>query len=349
MNPTHQTRILALDGLRAVSILLVLFSHAWLGHIIPGGLGVTIFFFISGFIITQLMISEWDSAGSVDIKKFYLRRFFRLMPALFVFVLISLCVMQLAAVRWTWVELASVFFYFANYFGIFIGFTSNVLPSPLSITWSLAVEEHFYLFFPFIFIGLIRMPRRFLSVIVCLLVLFLVWRLYLVDVIGLNQLPNDRIYKATDTRADSILYGTGFAILWVRYPRIISFLQRWDTFVIGVLLIVFSLVWRGEQFRESVRYSIQGLALCFVFSFLVLKETVVSRLLQMKPLIYLGRISYSLYLYHWLVLGVITAWMPQWLLPLRMTLLISASIFLADLSYRFIERPSLRVGRKFSH
>ena len=349
MNPTHQTRILALDGLRAVSILLVLFSHAWLGHIIPGGLGVTIFFFISGFIITQLMISEWDSAGSVDIKKFYLRRFFRLMPALFVFVLISLCMMQLAAVRWTWVELASVFFYFANYFGIFIGFTSNVLPSPLSITWSLAVEEHFYLFFPFIFIGLIRMPRRFLSVIVCLLVLFLVWRLYLVDVIGLNQLPNDRIYKATDTRADSILYGTGFAILWVRYPRIISFLQRWDTFVIGVLLIVFSLVWRGEQFRESVRYSIQGLALCFVFSFLVLKETVVSRLLQMKPLIYLGRISYSLYLYHWLVLGVITAWMPQCPLPLRMTLLISASILLADLSYRFIERPSLRVGRKFSH
>ena len=349
MNPTHQTRILALDGLRAVSILLVLFSHAWLGHIIPGGLGVTIFFFISGFIITQLMISEWDSAGSVDIKKFYLRRFFRLMPALFVFVLISLCVMQLAAVRWTWVELASVFFYFANYFGIFIGFTSNVLPSPLSITWSLAVEEHFYLFFPFIFIGLIRMPRRFLSVIVCLLVLFLVWRLYLVDVIGLNQLPNDRIYKATDTRADSILYGTGFAILWVRYPRIISFLQRWDTFFIGVLLIVFSLVWRGEQFRESVRYSIQGLALCFVFSFLVLKETVVSRLLQMKPLIYLGRISYSLYLYHWLVLGVITAWMPQCPLPLRMTLLIGASILLADLSYRFIERPSLRVGRKFSH
>jgi len=76
MNPTHQTRIIALDGLRAVSILLVLFSHAWLGHIIPGGLGVTIFFFISGFIITQLMTSEWDSAGSVDIKKFYLRRFF---------------------------------------------------------------------------------------------------------------------------------------------------------------------------------------------------------------------------------------------------------------------------------
>jgi peptidoglycan/LPS O-acetylase OafA/YrhL len=110
MSSLHQQRLLALDGLRAVSILLVLVSHAWLGHIVPGGLGVTIFFFISGFIITRLMISEWDKTGTISIKKFYIRRFFRLMPALIVFVVLSLITMQLAHVNWTWTELSSVFF-----------------------------------------------------------------------------------------------------------------------------------------------------------------------------------------------------------------------------------------------
>ncbi|MFZ6690796.1 acyltransferase family protein [Undibacterium sp. SXout20W] len=349
MTATHQTRIIALDGLRAISILLVLFSHAWLGHIVPGGLGVTIFFFISGFIITRLMIAEWDASGTVSIKKFYLRRFFRLMPALIVFVLISLCVMQLAAVQWTWVELASVFFYFANYFGIFIGFSDDVLPPPLSITWSLAVEEHFYMVFPFVFLGLISVPKRFLTVILGLLVILLAWRIYLVYGVGLDHLVHYRIYKATDTRADSIMYGTGFAILLARYPKVIAVFQRRETLVLGIAMMLFSLFWRDENFRESYRYSLQGMALACMFSCIVLNDTFASRFLSSAPLNYLGKVSYSLYLYHWLVFGVITVWMPALSLPLRITLMIVASVVLADLSFRFVERPSLNFGRKFLH
>ncbi|MFZ6849418.1 acyltransferase family protein [Undibacterium sp. RuRC25W] len=347
MNATHHTRIVALDGLRAVSILLVLLSHAWLGHIVPGGLGVTIFFFISGFIITRLMITEWDEAGRISIKKFYLRRVFRLMPALVVFVMISLCVMQRAGTQWTWIELASVFFYFANYFGIFIGFSDSLLPSPLSITWSLAVEEHFYMIFPFVFLGLISVPKRFLTVIFSLVLIVLAWRVYLVYGVGLEHLVHYRIYKATDTRVDSIMYGTGFAILLARYPRAIALLQRRETLVFGVMAMLYSLISRDENFRESYRYSLQGIALACMFSYLVLKDTFASRFLSLGLLNYLGKISYSLYLYQWLVFAIITAWIPALSLSLRITIMIGVSIVLADLSYRFVERPCLNFGRKF--
>jgi len=349
MIATHQTRILALDGLRAVSILLVLFSHAWLGHIVPGGLGVTIFFFISGFIITRLMITEWDASGVVSIKKFYLRRFFRLMPALIVFVLVSLIVMQMAGVHWAWVELASVFFYFANYFGIFIGFSGDVLPPPLSITWSLAVEEHFYMVFPFVFLALIGLPKRFLVAVLSLSVILLAWRVYLVYSVGLDHLVHYRIYKATDTRADSIMYGTAFAVLMSRFPAAAEIFHRRATLIVGVVLMLVSLLYRDENFRESYRYSLQGIALACMFSYLVLNDTFASRLLSAKVMNYLGKISYSLYLYHWLVFGIITVWIPMLSLPVRIIIMIVASLVLADLSYRLIERPCLNYGRRYLH
>ncbi|MFZ6686544.1 acyltransferase family protein [Undibacterium sp. SXout11W] len=341
-----QNRLLALDGLRAISILLVILSHAGLAHIVPGGLGVTIFFFISGFIITRLMISEWDRAGHVSIKKFYIRRFFRLMPAMVVFIFCALLVIHMASVDWHWVELGSVFFYFANYFGIFIGFTGNALPSPLSITWSLAVEEHFYMLFPLIFASLIAAPKRFLSVILALFILFLGWRMYLVYGVGLEFLPDSRIYKATDTRADSILYGTALAILLARNDSVFHFLQRKSLFVLGVLLLLLSLILRDENFRESFRYSLQGVALFLMFVNLVLVDGLISRVLGSRPLVYIGKISYSLYLYHWLVYCFMARWMPSWSLPIKIAVMMASSLLLADLSYRLVEKRFLAIGHR---
>ena len=344
-----ENRLLALDGLRAISILLVILSHAGLGHIVPGGLGVTIFFFISGFIITRLMISEWDMVGHVNIKKFYIRRFFRLMPTLVVFILCALIVMQIASVNWHWVELGSVFFYFANYFGIFVGFTGNTLPSPLSITWSLAVEEHFYMIFPLMFTALIATPKRFLTCIATLLVLFLGWRLYLVYGVGLSHLPDSRIYKATDTRADSILYGTALAILLARKDDVFHFLKRKSVFVSGAVLMLISLFLRDENFRESYRYSLQGIALLLMFVNLVFVEGLISRVLGSPPLVYIGKISYSLYLYHWLVYCLMALWIPSWPLPIHIIVMLTSSIWLADLSYRLVEKPFLAIGHRFVH
>ncbi|MBC3928578.1 acyltransferase [Undibacterium sp. CY21W] len=349
MSSLHQQRLLALDGLRAVSILLVLVSHAWLGHIVPGGLGVTIFFFISGFIITRLMISEWDKTGTISIKKFYIRRFFRLMPALIVFVVLSLITMQLAYVNWTWTELSSVFFYFANYFGIFVGFSGEVLPPPLSITWSLAVEEHFYMIFPVFFLAVIAVPKRFYRIAICLLIGVLLWRIYLVYGVGLDNLPHYRIYKATDTRADSIVYGTCFAFLLARTEWVLKFFSQKKVILTGAALMLFSLLFRDENFRESFRYSIQGIALMCLFPVLVLNTTIASRILSTPVFVYIGRVSYSLYLYHWLVFGIITMWLPDLSFAVKFPLMIVLSFILADLSCRWVETPFLRLGRQFAH
>ncbi|MFZ6772451.1 acyltransferase family protein [Undibacterium sp. SXout7W] len=349
MSVTSQQRVLALDGLRAVSILLVLFSHAWLGHIIPGGLGVTIFFFISGFIITRLMIEEWDSTGTISIKKFYIRRFFRLMPALVVFVLLSLAVMMVAGVQWRWVELLSVFFYYANYYGIFIGFSGDALPPPLSITWSLAVEEHFYMLFPFFFLTVIAIPKRFFLISISILLIALMWRVYLAYGVGLEHLPHYRIYKATDTRADSIVYGVCLSFLLARVPASFAWLSQKRTVLTGVVLMLFSLLYRNEEFRETFRYSIQGIALTCLFCYLVLTPTFASQILSHRFFVYIGKISYSLYLYHWLVFGVITMWLPDLGLYFRIGLMLFLSFVLAHLSYRFVEQPMLKLGRQYLH
>ncbi|MBC3935362.1 acyltransferase [Undibacterium sp. CY7W] len=347
MNSASHSRLQALDGLRGVSILLVLISHAWLGHIVPGGLGVTIFFFISGYIITRLMIAEWDKTEHISISKFYLRRFFRLMPALIVFVLISLGVMQLAGVQWQWIELMSVFFYFANYFGIFVGFSGDVLPPPLSITWSLAVEEHFYMLFPFVFSVCIAFPRRFLAGLLTFIIAILLWRLYLVYGVGLDHLLHYRIYKATDTRADSIMYGTCFALIQARYPVWAAYFAQRKAAIAGLLLMLASLLIRDENFRESWRYSIQGIALTLMFTYLITASNFVSHLLASQTMVYIGRISYSLYLYHWLVFGIITFWLPDWSLPARFCLMMLASFALADGSQRLVEAPFLRLGQRY--
>ncbi|MFZ6672469.1 acyltransferase family protein [Undibacterium sp. Xuan67W] len=345
----HPNRLLALDGLRAVSILLVVISHAWLGHIVPGGLGVTIFFFISGFIITRLMIVEWDATTQINIRQFYLRRFFRLMPALIIYVVLSLLAMLAMGEAIKLIELLSVFFYYANYYAIYFGFGDDTLPAPLSITWSLAIEEHFYLVFPFLFAALAGKITWFLRLIAGLIVAVFLWRLYLLTQFGLEQLAHDRIYKGTDTRLDSILYGTGFSILLARYSWANKFFSDRRVVVSGALLMSLSLLVRNEIFRESLRYSIQGIALACLFCHLVFIDNPVQRLLSSGPMIYIGKISYSLYLYHYLIFTLITAWMPDSALWIRIATLLIASWICADLSYRYVEQYFARIGRRFLH
>ena len=343
----HQSqRLQALDGLRAVSITLVFMSHIGFGHLFPGGLGVTIFFFISGFIITKLMLAEWDASGRVSIRNFYVRRLFRLTPALLVFVLISLTLMAVVGEHPPWEEVASVFFYFANYYGIYSSFSGELIKQPLAITWSLAVEEHFYFIFPVLFMAFVSLPKRFLSLIAAILLAMLAWRIYLVLAIGLDHLPHYRIYTATDTRADSILYGVALSLVFARYPDFAQQLSRTRIFFLGVFLLVLTLAIRSEEFRESLRYSIQGLALFCMFPTLVYGKNRISSFLQWSPVVYLGRISYSLYLYHWLVTHSVAHFLPELGTLASIALISLLSLVLSHLSYRYIEQTFQNLGRK---
>lgn len=353
----------ALDGMRAISILLVVVAHFGLGHVVPGGLGVTIFFFISGFIITRMLVHELSESRTLNLKTFYLRRFFRLGPALMVFILVCI----LSALPWKPIpaedSLASLF-YLANYWGIFHGFSGfnppNNIYSSLAVLWSLAVEEHFYFLFPLLILGFKNHFLKFLKLIVILCAIILLWRFVLVSwqLAEFGHIVEVRLYKSTDTRVDSILYGCVLSVwhhIAQRSPQ--SHAAQWmarlsgpSALVIGLGLLLASVLYRNPVFRETLRYSIQGVGMLLIFipTFLGIDPLKSQRWLSSRPMVYIGNISYSLYLYHWLVFVVFMNFaLTRQPLVLMVGGFVSSTI-LAHLSYRCVETPLRRFGRRWA-
>lgn len=379
-----QNYLAELDGLRSVSVLLVVLSHFGLGQIFPGGLGVTIFFFISGFIITRMMIQESAQHGSIALRAFYLRRFFRLAPALLVFVLASnLLIASFGRSLPLGDNLASIF-YLANYrhlFGDWGGMSAENVYNPLTVLWSLAVEEHFYIFYPLLFVFLHAQRLRLLAALVVLIVLVMVWRSYLaMDYLGQSGfIDNSRTYKATDTRIDSILYGCLLSVLLasqqvsVRLRDILRRLSGSTALCIGLALLLASLVIRNVLFREGIRYSVQGLALLLIFAAIFWGQSGLAQRIKVwlstRWLVFIGRISYSLYLYHWLVFVALVEWFPRpeigvllrtasspldvvaslaSLAAIQLAIGLPLSILLAYASWRWVEQPLRRVGHDWA-
>jgi peptidoglycan/LPS O-acetylase OafA/YrhL len=330
-----------LDGVRGVSILLVAVAHAGFGAVIPGGLGVTIFFFISGYLITSLLMKEIEACASVRLADFYMRRMWRLMPAFSVYLAASLALTIVVGAQVNWVEFLAAALYFSNYFNVFYGFDplSGTL-SPYGVLWSLAVEEHFYLFFAPM-VAFIKNRKGLIAVSLVLIVVPLVIRFTIVGAEP-SEFSEGYTYHATDTRIDSIAYGCLLAVLgnrglWRSHALL--------ALALGSAGLLLSLVYRDEHFRQVLRYSLQGISLYFIFGALIYAQpaTMLRRVLSVKPLVFVGKLSYSLYLYHWLVLIIMLvyagpiaktlAWQgPYWVL----------SFVLAALSYYLVERPSLR-------
>ncbi|MFM7320022.1 MAG: acyltransferase family protein, partial [Armatimonadota bacterium] len=149
-------QIPSLDGIRAISFLIVFLAHAGFYDKVPGGMGVTIFFFLSGYLITTLLRVELDTTGTLDLRRFYLRRVLRIFPPFYAFLAVSL----LAAFLWvvptkvTWEGVGAQILYLYNYYAIVRG--PEGIPPGTDVYWSLAVEEHFYLVFPFAYLLLHR-------------------------------------------------------------------------------------------------------------------------------------------------------------------------------------------------
>lgn len=268
-------RIPALDGLRGVAILLVVGAH-FISYTIPGGTGVTLFFFISGFIITKVLLED------SRLGPFYIRRFFRLAPTLLV-----LLAVIFAFKPFNGGDVASVLLYYMNF---------HTFQTPgLDQTWSLAVEEHFYLMFPTLL--LLLSARRLEQVLVFFIVASLAWRLALV---GMGEIA--RIHRSTDTRLDSIAFGCLLSILATERSRVVDLLASPPAQAAAWLVLLAGFAIRNEAFRETARYSLQGLAFMPIFAALFLRPALAPKWLraplEWKPLVYIGTISYSLYLYH---------------------------------------------------
>lgn len=342
-----------LDGLRAVSVMLVLVSHLGfgLGHLVPGGLGVTVFFFISGFIITRLLLGELNETRAISFPNFYLRRFLRLGPALVVYLVVSLSFMAAIGWRFDLAEPLAVLLYYANYYHIYVGFKSagDVL-SPLGVLWSLSVEEHFYMAFPLLLLVMARRRTQLLWILAGTLVLALAWRAWLAFGIGVDRLPMDRMFKATDTRFDSIIWGCVAALLMERYGKaFVLACARPAVVTLALVLLLASLVLRDPGFRESLRYSMQGFAIVVLGITLVFTDRLapLSALLRSPAALYVGRISYSLYMYHWLAVGMAARFLPGRPAWVVIPATLAASFAMSIASYHFVEVPAQALRRRF--
>ncbi len=198
----------SLDGLRAFSILLVLFGHFLLPTKISGigAFGVTVFFFISGFLITRLLFAEMKRTGRIAITHFYLRRLLRLYPALVVSITLCAALVIYRGQPLDAVELESVFLYFSNYLIAYREFHSSAYTLPIGALWSLSIEEHFYLLFPAIFIMFKGSPTRVAQIAIGICIACLGIRCFYLS-LWPEWVGTLATYWRSETRFDSIAFG----------------------------------------------------------------------------------------------------------------------------------------------
>ncbi|GGX62865.1 hypothetical protein GCM10011309_11050 [Litorimonas cladophorae] len=338
----------ALDGLRALAVGIVIIAHMGLSHIVPGGFGVTAFFFISGFLITRLLLAEAKLKGRIDLKAFYLRRFVRLYPALLFMLFGSTLIFRLLdAGGPSWLEFFSGVFYTSNLFqvGVDAGVVdANMAWRPL---WSLAVEEHFYLIFPLTLVLAGAFSRRLLLILLAVLILVPIWRA-LVPIVLPNVPAETYTYMMTDARIDSIVWGCLLSCLLDReyWQVFLSKFVGWVPLIGAALAIGLTFVLRDETFRMTIRYSIQGAALFVLMLNLYYFQKIrfALGLLEWKPLAWLGVLSYALYLWHFPVADLTHKFVePIWL---QIPIILGATLLLSCISFYLVETPFLALRKR---
>ena len=301
----------SLDGLRALAILLVVMIHAGVPFMRGGGIGVDLFFTLSGFLITSLLVGDLQAHGRILLRSFWVHRAIRLMPALVVVVLTVLLLTQVApdiadssAVRR---EALAAVTYTTNWTRAF-GVTRDSL---LNHTWSLAIEQQFYVVWPLILTCLARtLPdRRRLWVAVLISAIgFALWRATLFWM----EAANDRLYNGLDTRADSLLIGSvvALALSSCTYPWLVR-QGRWTRMAVwpatAMLGFMATSIHCHAPFMYLIGYFLAPCCAALIILAIVMNgETFwLSRILAVAPLVWIGRISYGLYLWHVPVFKVI--------------------------------------------
>ena len=346
--------ITGLDGIRAIAVIMVLAYHLKLALFKSGFLGVTVFFVLSGYLITGILISEVEEEGTIDLKNFWLRRIRRLVPAVMsmavVIIFVSAVVNRVIFTKGCKDFLASVLG-FNNWWQIFNKvsyFEAAGVPSPFTHCWSLAIETQFYLIYPLILLGIYKLAKSrgegrakrgllFAGVTLLLALISVILMIVLFD----PQQDASRVYYGTDTRAFSLLFGALLAILW-EYWMVPRRLSASVNMVLGSVsfaaLLVMTIAingssnfwYRGGQFVGTILtvlmvYAVSG------------RKTWLSRFLSNPVLKWIGDRSYSIYLWHYPIIlliskGIKASW---WITLIEIVL----SVVLAELSYRFIETP----------
>lgn len=346
------TYIPSLDGLRCVAILPVFLSHALMAaqlpSFIPGNFGVTLFFFLSGYLITTLMRLEMERTGAVNFRLFYLRRALRIFPTCYLVLGLAALYGWYSGKMDPWWLLGQVL-QLTNYQIIAGGWQAPIAPHT-DVYWSLAVEEHFYLVFPVLYVLLARLGPRGpqAAILLALCALVFLWRCWLVYGLGA---AHDRTYLATDTRIDSILFGCVLA-LWgnpaLDATRIAESTWKYALLPLSVLGILLTFAVGERAFRETFGYTVQGLCLFSVFVVAVrYPGWGPMRVLNYRAVRWIGALSYAIYLIHPSIL-FLSKQMVGTSLPLLLPVATLITVVSAAALYRGIEIPVSRLRRKFS-
>lgn len=343
-----------LDGFRGISILLVLVHHFYYPMLSGGFLGVDMFFVLSGFLITSLLLEEWQKFDTISLKNFYIRRLFRLMPAL-IFIITLLGIYALLfldgkSAEKTFLGIWLTFSYVSNWFYAFDPSSAN---NPLGVTWSLAIEEQFYLIFPLILLLVLRLKFSFRQIIAALIVLIIGIALHRKNIAD-NYGFTARLYYASDTRADALLIGCLVAFL---FSWKIDIFKKFASFfrIAAALSLVFIIVsvslleWCDIFLYDSGGYTFIAIAVGFlIISLTAYKPKRTVNILSCAPLVWIGRVSYGLYLWHWAIRWYLygDAYLPASSLQLLLAIVLSFAFTI--LSYFCVEKPFLKLKDRYS-
>lgn len=354
---THENAITAearygyipgLDGLRAIAVLIVLVAHFGFSHIVPGGFGVTVFFFISGFLITRLLIAEAEKKGHVGLKDFYVRRMIRLFPALLGMTFVTTAIhIGLGLGGPVGTEFAAANLYFTNYYQIAQQAAGNAPYMSWTPLWSLAVEEHFYMVFPALLVLTGVNWRRLTTVLLAVIVIVPIWRL----VVSLVWPDTAEIYTymATDARIDSIALGCLFTLglHQLRDPARLRVLIGWVPSILAIMALLATFLIRDDMFRQVLRFSIQGVAIGVLLLNLYFGRTFqwAFPILEISPLRWIGRVSYGLYLWHFPVLDLVER--AELSTPLTIIIALALSFAVTALSFYFWEQKFVTLRKRF--
>ncbi len=331
----------ALDGLRFVAVLLVIFYHSGFESV-PGGHGVMLFFVLSGFLITWLLLKENEKTQTISLKGFFRRRVLRIFPAFYAYALVTIGLLIATKKDVPWTHAISSFFYFSNYFAAFNPESNNAF----SHTWSLAVEEQFYLFFPFLFLLFCRNLKHLTAAVCAIIGAAWLWRVILV--FGFNA-SGGYIYSAFETRLDHLLIGCLLAIILRRKSLekvwrivLVNSLMPFTTLACLAISIAFSQ--SNVTYKSTLGFTIEPILMAiFIVQAMTFSGRGIWKWLEYESVKFLGALSYSLYLYQQLTTSIIPNKLAGFPVVLQMTATITITISVAVISYYLIETPFLEL------
>jgi peptidoglycan/LPS O-acetylase OafA/YrhL len=319
-------RIPGLDFLRLAAVFVVVGYHANLNpenglEWLNGNVGVEIFFVLSGFLITRILLDEHAAHGRLDLMAFYQRRFARLMPIFYVYVLLCVLAMYARDRALPWGVVWSSLLYVINYYQGLNDAPAHVL----SHCWSLAVEEQFYLLWPLILAWALRPERRLQAIHLTWVIIVAIW-IYRACIFNAGLASDAYVYRALETRADQLLIGCALAMM-LREPHLTQELDALCRKVWPVLLAVAVLVLSGTQgknlsYRYTVGYIIEPLMVFIIIPACILAASqtpgiagakgLLSKALNNDTVVKLGQASYGIYLFHQLIFHSLRATLSTW-------------------------------------